>query len=1128
MNANNALFTGAQSLLARFGFDPSGLTSGAYKVYIDGGSNTPGIGGMLGVFATAAQMELADKSNTGLHAAILYAAENLPHLNGVNWSVSESPSDTIDSIYNDSFSDDNGSIGTGLSWIWADIYPFLSAGNLALLDQQLYNDIVNPSNVASKTDALITPLTLSTGNTANCGTCSTTQVTLASGESLNFQNNLLYFPVAGGYGICGTYSGHTCTLLNGTGGGSGGSTWGGTAPGTGTAYVIYPTISTSNNVAGSTATVTGYNTSFTTQLSQGDAVVCGNGNPSANGGWDSDRTPGEWVSMVNSSVVSDTSLSVINSDGVHYTCATTGLPYQLWILKRWNSGDVGLQWLLKHSNNWNGSQPNLYPPYGGTLSRQYNGYAAGFQSGSNFGLFQSVTKVAMDFTLSGYFADARAALPQSETLAIANYLPHLENYGCGWGHWGANYGGSVLAHCNDLALIFTNSTAGTSFPSIDTSTTGWLKGSAQWPVYQYLPDAGGSSYCVNDIAYNATGCFVNWGVYSSVPGAPTAPKQTYIEGYLNNPYLTFQPASTDSAYLRSWLTTIGFWGSNGMWGYSNANTLAAVNPNNIGTVSYQNQPSQYLFQSNSYAACQSFGGSCPQTFRGDTVISRTKGWANMADTLLLYESQTWWGDRQSPNNGGFCLYKLGYLLGNDQSPTCEDANAGSYADNTVIGNMLLVGSPSLNTEPPASIPPGWPSAAGISPIDQWGGNDGNYGDSNSQYVYASTNLLQAYTASTNLSYARRTLMHFKCSGCDEFLMIGTFAAESGANTTQFTGHTHFPQTGEPASVSGQYNEGSTVYSGGVVTEVEDGGTDPGYPSPGTSPPRIYGLKWTWLTPSGFTVTTTDDGTSYTNGNGHTHRIGRCGGSSSCTSPQSVSSFADIGIGKIMQNLSDTTFTVSAINTADSNWSGAVTCGATSCAVGLMALGGALYSSVSNFTVSFSGTAQWMIGGLSTGIYTVTVGGSAVAGSPFTVVAPSNLIEFSAASGAVVISQTAVCSITTTTLPGGTVGVPYSQTLGTNGCTAPITWSVTSGSLCSGQLSLGSSTGTISGTPTSAQTCSFTVEAADNAGNTPTQPLTILVNATQGGSTLGGEAKAAGQVIIHFEEPPIRFERFKQF
>jgi len=55
-----------------------------------------------------------------------------------------------------------------------------------------------------------------------------------------------------------------------------------------------------------------------------------------------------------------------------------------------------------------------------------------------------------------------------------------------------------------------------------------------------------------------------------------------------------------------------------------------------------------------------------------------------------------------------------------------------------------------------------------------------------------------------------------------------------------------------------------------------------------------------------------------------------------------------------------------------------------------------------------------------------------------------------------------------------------------------------------------------------------VEAADNAGNTPTQPLTILVNATQGGSTLGGEAKAAGQVIIHFEEPPIRFERFKQF
>ena len=53
------------------------------------------------------------------------------------------------------------------------------------------------------------------------------------------------------------------------------------------------------------------------------------------------------------------------------------------------------------------------------------------------------------------------------------------------------------------------------------------------------------------------------------------------------------------------------------------------------------------------------------------------------------------------------------------------------------------------------------------------------------------------------------------------------------------------------------------------------------------------------------------------------------------------------------------------------------------------------------------------------------------------------------------------TITTASLPSGTVGTEYSTTLAAEG-TAPITWSVSSGSLPEG-LSLDAGTGVISGT-----------------------------------------------------------------
>ena len=83
------------------------------------------------------------------------------------------------------------------------------------------------------------------------------------------------------------------------------------------------------------------------------------------------------------------------------------------------------------------------------------------------------------------------------------------------------------------------------------------------------------------------------------------------------------------------------------------------------------------------------------------------------------------------------------------------------------------------------------------------------------------------------------------------------------------------------------------------------------------------------------------------------------------------------------------------------------------------------------------------------------------------------------------------TITTTTLTGGRVGESYSASLGADG-TAPITWGLAEGSSLPDGLSLNSD-GTITGTPTTAGTSTFTVKAENDYGNDSTQ-FTLTIEA----------------------------------
>jgi hypothetical protein len=83
------------------------------------------------------------------------------------------------------------------------------------------------------------------------------------------------------------------------------------------------------------------------------------------------------------------------------------------------------------------------------------------------------------------------------------------------------------------------------------------------------------------------------------------------------------------------------------------------------------------------------------------------------------------------------------------------------------------------------------------------------------------------------------------------------------------------------------------------------------------------------------------------------------------------------------------------------------------------------------------------------------------------------------------------AITTSSLPAGTVGVSYAQTLGASGGTSPYSWSVSNGSLPAG-LSLAAS-GAVSGTPSAAGSSNFTVKVTDSTSASATAALSLTIN-----------------------------------
>ena len=175
----------------------------------------------------------------------------------------------------------------------------------------------------------------------------------------------------------------------------------------------------------------------------------------------------------------------------------------------------------------------------------------------------------------------------------------------------------------------------------------------------------------------------------------------------------------------------------------------------------------------------------------------------------------------------------------------------------------------------------------------------------------------------------------------------------------------------------------------------------------------------------------------------------------------------------------------------------------------------------SFSVTASGTPplsyQWnkngsAISGATSATYTTPATTSADNGAQFNVVVSNAIGSVASSAATLTVTSPSPVSITTASLPNGTVQTAYSATLQATGGTTPYTWSVTSGSLPAG-LSLAGATGIISGTPTTAGTSSFTVQVVDSAANKASAGFTITIS----GGTGGGTMPAFGHVIIAIGE-----------
>ncbi len=709
--------------------------------------------------------------------------------------------------------------------------------------------------------------------------------------------------------------------------------------------------------------LTGYNTHWNTagadHLSTGDYVLSKD-----TWGFEDIGTKGFYVTGItdDTHVTGVWVASPVGGNGVSSTPSTN------WISHPWVTGNCGWDWVQRHWVGTPGSQPIQYGARGGGSG---NTTITSVGGNNGYSLLASLVTTWIGLVDDDLVAGRIATkLATSTASLLDNNLAFAMNNWTGLTSDGTNYGfGTTSTGGHRTAWALSKQIVG--YPSLDTGGP-WIMGLQSAEQYMLHPDApwNGAGHLFQFSPFGANGGTLGIGANSAA--------------FASNHGVGLNPTTTASKYEKYFLDNVlGFTSAGAIGSTGVAEWAVKIHPASP-SLNYNVQPLQRLFQATSRAtSISAFGASFPATWRHDAFVSRT-GWNSTSDTHVMCRASSYVVIDHEQDQPGVCqIYKAGFLRANNA------ANVGDGGD-TDIRNQELMEFGGANT-----LTVGFPSV-GIATIARYAGDD-----TNNRYVYALMDLGGAYSpAPTRL---HRHVAHFKKPGTEEIFIEYTDVAVGSA--IELRDQIMFPQNLETVGVGGctigtdgcvlsgtPYNEGDTSCPGGcgsininrTILEQEDGSTANG------DPPHVYNLIYKGFVPTGATATWNWDGSGYSGAPtpSHAYRVSIYGGGSvggTATSLEHVDVFK-------VATQPDTTLTATALN-PDANWVGAQTADK----VALFSRGGVLRSSLA-VTTTHSGTAQYILAGVTAGTATVTMGGAAVTGSPFTVDS-SGVIAFESTAGA---------------------------------------------------------------------------------------------------------------------------------
>lgn len=667
------------------------------------------------------------------------------------------------------------------------------------------------------------------------------------------------------------------------------------------------------------------------------------------------------------SVTSDTTLTATGGNGASQ-------PTIFWKVGAWRDGQCGAMWFIKHHPAGFGWNWRDYPVQGGVA----------YGDSGNTAYTKAIGFLSVALAMAEDDPRAVELAQQVWSFYYDNQLRFAMHYHTGFTQSGAFYTFSRTSiDVPFTVLLMQRSVAG--WPDLG-GRSPYISMHLPFLMYGFYPiskpvGAGTQGNCYG-IAPDAS-CPMRWG---------TEAFDNELSAYnpagagLFNLAAALNSGSDLSRYWMSWLQAVNYSAAAStdfLW-----SAFFAIDPN-ITPLDYRNLPLQQLFRQSSASLCQAVvGASCVPSQQAGGWISRS-GWTNPADSLVAMFAYDFWGDHSLSQAGAYQIHKGGFLVAGDAG---SPHGFGASDDATKRDSMIELGGG-------ANMQGGYElKQYSDADIQRWAGTDPG-GVASNEYVYSMVELAKTYRATIGAQRVQRHMAHLKKAGTEDIVVLyDDIQTSRGA---RHRGQIHYMNNGGT-------REGVTSCTGGCAnlnTSREIHSDNTRFPmttkilAPGGNL-RVYvdsGLQCQGTQTYDNGDCSSGEG-GYPGGQGFTFRVSYCGSTDGASCNDLSRETEALVVHKLGSSMNDTLLTTVPLN-QDANWAGVQTADK---AVLFARKGKLLENAV--FDTQGADSLQYLLAGLAPGLYQVTLNGSVIAGSPFTVAPNDNSLYFYGAAGRVEVSR----------------------------------------------------------------------------------------------------------------------------